>query len=420
MGRPFFKWEKRMKRLLIEDIGLLATPLGSAAQKGPAQGNIQFLKDAWLLIEDGLVASLGTGDAPKCDAVRINAGGKLVTPGLVDAHTHLIFGGWRQNELGMKLHGASYLEILAQGGGILSTVKATREATGEELYKKAWEALDEMLGLGVTTVEAKSGYGLDLETELKQLRVIRRLNEDHAMDLAATFLGAHALPVEYKEDRDGYLRLLCEKVIPAVAEEKLAEFCDVFCETGVFTAEESRRILDCGKRYGLIPKIHADEIDPIGGSQLTAEVGAISAEHLIVCPPDGIEAMAKAGTVACCLPATSFYLGSTYAPVREMIKSGVPVALASDFNPGSCPSLNLQFVMNLGCLRYRMTPEEVLTAVTLNAAAAIARAERIGSLEVGKQADLVIWEAPDLDYICYRMGSNLVKTVIKKGIVERG
>ena len=420
MGRPFFKWEKRMKRLLIEDIGLLATPLGSAAQKGPAQGNIQFLKDAWLLIEDGLVASLGTGDAPKCDAVRINAGGKLVTPGLVDAHTHLIFGGWRQNELGMKLHGASYLEILAQGGGILSTVKATREATGEELYKKAWEALDEMLGLGVTTVEAKSGYGLDLETELKQLRVIRRLNEDHAMDLAATFLGAHALPVEYKEDRDGYLRLLCEKVIPAVAEEKLAEFCDVFCETGVFTAEESRRILDCGKRYGLIPKIHADEIDPIGGSQLTAEVGAISAEHLIVCPPDGIEAMAKAGTVACCLPATSFYLGSTYAPVREMIKSGVPVALASDFNPGSCPSLNLQFVMNLGCLRYRMTPEEVLTAVTLNGAAAIARADRIGSLEVGKQADLVIWEAPDLDYICYRMGSNLVKTVIKKGIVERG
>lgn len=420
MGRPFFKWEKRMKRLLIEDIGLLAMPLGSAAQKGPAQGNIQLLKDAWVLIEDGLVASLGTGDAPKCDAVRINAGGKLVTPGLVDAHTHLIFGGWRQNELGMKLHGVSYLEILAQGGGILSTVKATREAIEEELYKNAWEALDEMLGLGVTTVEAKSGYGLDLETELKQLRVIQKLNEEHAVDLAATFLGAHALPVEYKEERDGYLRLLCEKVIPAVAEEKLAEFCDVFCETGVFTAEESRRILECGKRYGLIPKIHTDEIDPIGGSQLTAEVGAISAEHLIVCPPEGIEAMAKAGTVACCLPATSFYLGSTYAPVREMIKSGVPVALASDFNPGSCPSLNLQLVMNLGCLRYRMTPEEVLTAVTLNAAAAIARADRIGSLEVGKQADLVIWEAPDLDYICYRMGSNLVKTVIKKGIVERG
>ncbi len=240
------------------------------------------------------------------------------------------------------------------------------------------------------------------------------------MDLASTFLGAHALPPEYKEDREGYLRLLCDKAIPAVSEQRLAEFCDVFCETGVFTAEESRRILEAGKRYGLIPKIHADEIDPIGGSQLTAEVGAISAEHLIVCPPEGIAAMAEAGTVACCLPATSFYLGSTFAPVREMIKAGVPVALASDFNPGSCPSLNLQFCMNLGCLRYKMTPEEVLTAVTLNGAAAIGRAERIGSLEPGKKADLVIWDAPDLDYICYRMGSNLAETVIKNGRVERG
>ena len=274
-----------------------------------------------------------------------------------------------------------------------------------------------MLELGVTTVEAKSGYGLDLETELKQLRVIRRLDEEHPMDLAATFLGAHALPPEYKDDREGYLRLLCEEAIPKVAEEKLAEFCDVFCERGVFTAEESRRILEAGRRYGLIPKIHADEIEPIGGSLLTKEVGAISAEHLIVCPTEGIEAMAAAGTVACCLPATSFYLGSTYAPVRDMIRAGVPVALASDFNPGSCPSLNLQFVMNLGCLRYRMTPEEMLTGVTLNAAAAIRRAESIGSIETGKLADLVVWDAPDLDTLGYRMGSNLTRIVIKKGKV---
>ena len=206
-------------------------------------------------------------------------------------------------------------------------------------------------------------------------------------------------------------------MIPAVAKEKLARFCDVFCEKGVFTAEESRTILECGKRYGLIPKIHADEIEPIGGSELTAEVGAISAEHLIVCQPSGITAMAKAGTVACCLPATSFYLGSTYAPARDMVNAGVPVAMASDFNPGSCPSLNLQFVMNLGCLRYKLTPEEVLTAVTLNAAAAIHMAGRIGSVEAGKQGDLVIWDAPDLDYVCYRMGSNLASTVIKKGEV---
>ena len=409
-----------MVQYLITNIGMLATPLGTSARRGAEQGRIQILRDAWILVEDGKISGIGTGDPPLLPGRRVNAGGKLVTPGLVDAHTHLIFGGWRQNELGLKLHGVSYLEILARGGGILSTVKSTREASEEELYDKARAALEEMLALGVTTVEAKSGYGLDQETELKQLRVIRRLNETQPVDLAATFLGAHALPTEYQNDREAYLRLLCETVIPRVAEEGLAEFCDVFCETGVFTAEESRRILEAGKRHGLIPKIHADEIDPIGGSQLAKEVGAISAEHLIVCPTEGIAAMAEAGTVACCLPATSFYLGSTYAPVRDMIRAGVPVALASDFNPGSCPSLNLQFVMNLGCLRYKMTPEEVLTAVTLNGAAAINRADSIGSLEPGKKADLVIWDAPDLDYICYRMGSNLAEIVIKDGITERG
>ena len=409
-----------MVQYLITNIGMLATPLGTSARRGAEQGRIRILRDAWILVEDGKISGIGTGDPPILPGRRVNAGGKLVTPGLVDAHTHLIFGGWRQNELGLKLHGVSYLEILARGGGILSTVKSTREASEEELYDKARAALEEMLALGVTTVEAKSGYGLDQETELKQLRVIRRLNETQPVDLAATFLGAHALPTEYQNDREAYLRLLCGTVIPRVAEEGLAEFCDVFCETGVFTAEESRRILEAGKRHGLIPKIHADEIDPIGGSQLTKEVGAISAEHLIVCPTEGIVAMAEAGTVACCLPATSFYLGSTYAPVRDMIRAGVPVALASDFNPGSCPSLNLQFVMNLGCLRYKMTPEEVLTAVTLNGAAAINRADSIGSLEPGKKADLVIWDAPDLDYICYRMGSNLAEIVIKDGITERG
>ena len=404
-----------MQKMIVKNIGMLATPEGKTARRGPEQGQIRVLKNAYVEIEDGLVTKIGTDAPDETGAQVIDAGGKLVTPGLVDAHTHLIFGGWRQNELGLKLHGATYLDILAMGGGILSTVNVTRAATEEELTEKAREALDEMLSLGVTTVEAKSGYGLDLDNELKQLRAIRRLNETHPVDLVSTFLGAHAVPKEYKEDREGYIRLLCEEVIPAVAEEKLAEFCDVFCETGVFSAQESQTILEAGKRYGLIPKIHADEIDPIGGSQLTEAVGAISAEHLIVCPPEGIAAMAKAGTVACLLPATSFYLGSTFAPARAMIEKGVAVAMASDFNPGSCPSLNLQFVMNLGCLRYRLTPEEVLTAVTLNGAAAIRRADRLGSLEVGKQGDLVIWNAEDLNYICYRMGSNLVNTVIKKG-----
>ena len=404
-----------MGKLIVKNIGMLATPEGKTARRGAKQGEIKVLHDAYVVIEDGVIAKVGTGEPEETDAQVIDARGRLVTPGLVDAHTHLIFGGWRQNELGLKLHGATYLDILAMGGGILSTVNATRTATEDELVEKAREALDEMLSLGVTTVEAKSGYGLDMDNELKQLRAIRRLNEEHLIDLVSTFLGAHAVPKEYKEDREAYIRLLCEEVIPAVAQAKLAEFCDVFCETGVFSAEESRVILEAGKQWGLIPKIHADEIDPIGGSELTETVGAISAEHLIVCPPAGIAAMAKAGTVACLLPATSFYLGSTFAPARDMIDAGVPVAMASDFNPGSCPSLNLQFVMNLGCLRYRLTPEEVLTAVTLNGAAAIGRADRLGSLEPGKQGDLVIWNAEDLNYICYRMGSNLVDTVVKNG-----
>lgn len=317
----------------------------------------------------------------------------------------------------MKLHGVGYLDILAQGGGILSTVRATRAASEADLAEKAAKELRTMLAMGTTTCEAKSGYGLTLEDECKQLRAIRRLNETQPVELVATFLGAHALPAEYKEDREGFLRLLCQEMIPTVAKEGLAEFCDVFCETGVFTAQETRTILECGKAHGLTPKIHADEIDPIGGSQLAGELGAITAEHLIVCPPDGIASMAKGGVIACLLPATSFYLGATFAPARDMVAAGVPVAVATDFNPGSCPSSNMQLAMNLACLKYRLTPEEVLTAATLNAAAGIRRADRVGTLEVGKQGDLLIWDAPDLDYVCYRFGGNLVDTVVKKGQV---
>lgn len=405
-----------MKRTLITNIGMLATPQGTAARGGRAQGEICILKNAWIFIENDVIAQVGTGTAPAAaDAQTINAGGKLVTPGLVDAHTHLIFGGWRQNELGQKLRGVPYLDILAQGGGILSTVRATRAASEEQLAHKAEAVLAEMLRMGVTTCEAKSGYGLEPEQEYKQLRVIRRLNETQPVELAATFMGAHALPEEYRERREDYIRLLCREMIPCAAREGLAEFCDVFCEEGVFTARESRTILEAGLAHGLRPKVHADEIAAIGGSQLAGDIGAISAEHLIVCPPEGIRSLAAGGAVACCLPATSFYLGAAYAPAREMIRAGVPVAVATDFNPGSCPGSSLQLAMNIACLKYRMTPEEVLTAVTLNAAAAIGRADRIGSLEPGKQADLLLWNAPDLDYVCYRFGSNLVGTVMKKG-----
>ncbi len=407
-------------RLVISNIGVLATPLGRTAAVGQAQGNISQRSGAYLVAEDGVITALGNGQVPEGllrGARQIDAGGRLVTPGLVDAHTHLVFGGWREHELAMKRRGVPYLDILAQGGGILSTVRMTRQASEDALVQKAGEALEEMLRLGVTTCEAKSGYGLDRQTELKQLAVIRRLGRTQPVELAATYLGAHAVPEEYKTCREEYLRLMTEEMIPLVAREGLAEFCDVFCETGVFTASESGQILRAALAHGLKVKIHTDEIDAIGGTELAGALPAVSAEHLIAATDRGIEALAKGGTVAVLLPATSFYLGKSYARARDMIAAGVPVAVASDFNPGSCPSLNLQLAMNLACWNYRLTPAEVLTAVTLNAAAAICRAGRLGSLEVGKEADLVIWDAPNLDYLFYRFGQNLAKTVIKRGTV---
>ena len=403
-------------KTLIRNIGLLATPEGFCARRGPAQGQLRLRNNAWVLAEDGIITAVGQGEPP-CGAEQvIDAEGRLATPGLADAHTHLIFGGWRQDELADKLHGVPYLDILARGGGILSTVRATRAATEAELLEKGRRALLEMQRFGVTACEAKSGYGLETETELRQLRVIRQLGQKCAMDLAPTLLGAHALPPEYQADREGYLRLLCEEMIPRAAAEGLARFCDVFCEEGVFTAEESRRILLAGKAHGLLPKLHADEIHPIGGSQLAGELGAVSAEHLIVCPEEGMERMARGGVIACLLPCTSLYLGARFAPARRLVEKGVAIAIATDFNPGSCPCLNLQLAMSLGCLYYRLTPEEVLTAVTLNGAAAMGLAGRLGSVEPGKQCDLALWDAPDLNYLCYRMGSNLCTSVIKNAV----
>ena len=403
-------------KTLIRNIGLLATPEGFCARRGPAQGQLRLLNNAWVLAEDGIIAAVGQGEPP-CGAEQIIDGaGRLATPGLADAHTHLIFGGWRQDELADKLHGVPYLDILARGGGILSTVRATRAATEAELLEKGRRALLEMQRFGVTACEAKSGYGLETETELRQLRVIRQLGQECAMDLAPTLLGAHALPPEYQNDREGYLRLLCEEMIPRAAAEGLARFCDVFCEEGVFTVEEARRILLAGKAHGLLPKLHADEIHPIGGSQLAGELGAVSAEHLIVCPEEGMDSMARSGVIACLLPCTSLYLGASFAPARRLVEKGVAIAIATDFNPGSCPCLNLQLAMSLGCLYYRLTPEEVLTAVTLNGAAAMGLAGRLGSVEPGKQCDLALWDAPDLNYLCYRMGSNLCTSVIKNAV----
>ncbi len=408
-----------MNKTFVKNIGLLCTPTGSRVHAGAEQGQITKIENACALIEDGKITYCGPqAEAPagaEQGAQIVDAQGRLVTPGLIDAHTHLVFGGWRQHEIPLKLAGAGYLDILRMGGGILSTVKHTREETEDQLYAKSLGFVHEMLAMGVTACEMKSGYGLNTETELKQLRVIRRLAESSPMDVASTFLGAHAVPEEYKDDADGYVDQMIRETLPAVAEQKLAQYCDVFCETGVFDVEQSRRVLEAGKALGLKPRIHADEIDAIGGAQLAGQVGAVSAEHLIAADEDGMAALAKGGVIADLLPATSFYLDKTFAPVRRMVELGIPVVIASDFNPGSCPSLNLPFAMNLGLLRYKLTPEEVLTAVTINAACSIGMEDRLGSLETGKQGDLVIWDAPDWEMLLYRFGSNLCHTVIKAG-----
>ena len=408
-----------MKSLLVKNIGVLQTPVGSYSHRGKEQGENLKLKDAAVFIRNGVIEEIThDGELPKqaADADEvIDANFNLLTPGLVDGHTHMVFGGYRQHEIPMKLRGATYLDILRAGGGILYTVRKTREATEQDLIYKTGKFVDEMMAHGVTTCEAKSGYGLDFNNEIKILSVIKAVNERHPMDIVATFMGPHAVPDEYKGCGDDYIDMVCEKMLPYVRENELAEYADIFTEDSVFNYEQSRRYLECARALGFGLKIHADEIEAIGGSKLAGEMRAVSAEHLISIDEEGIKSMAKGGTTAMCLPATSFYLGADYAPARKMVEAGIPVAAASDFNPGSCPSMNLQFVMNLACIRYRLLPEEVLTAVTINPACAIGRGKRVGTLEAGKQADLVIWDAPDLEMLCYRFGSNQVKTVIKKG-----
>ncbi|MDR1801818.1 MAG: imidazolonepropionase [Lachnospiraceae bacterium] len=403
-----------MPSVLIHNIGLLATPMGDKALCGKAQGDISFTEDAWIAIEGEKILAVGSGIAPRCDE-KIDAEERLVIPGLIDPHTHLVFGGWREHELSDKLRGIPYLEILKNGGGILSTVRDTRIATEEELTEKATDILLGMLKKGVTTCEAKSGYGLSLEAEIKQLNVLRKLCEIQEVELVSTLMAAHATPPEYKDDTQGYVDFIIDRIIPVVAEKELAKFIDVFCESGVFDSAQTEKLLKAGKEYGLLLKCHTDEINDIGGTSLAASLGAISCEHLIKCTDEGIEALSNNGTIGVLLPATSFYLGADFAPARKMIENNVPIAIGSDFNPGSCPMSSLPLAMQIGCYRYRMTPEEVLSAVTINAAAAIGMADKLGSIEPGKQADLVFLDADNLDYIFYRFGENFVSDVIKKG-----
>jgi len=410
--------------LLIKNANQVVTSRGASGK--PLIG--EDLKDL-SVIEDGAVAV--QGDKIKVvgptaavlnlvetdESTRmIDASGKVVLPGLVDPHTHVVFGGSREHELALKLQGVPYLEILARGGGILNSVEATRAASEEELIKSGIKYCRQMLAQGTTTAEAKSGYGLTTEAEIKTLRAIRRVDREQPVDLVPTFLGAHAVPKEYKDDPDLYLDLVIEEMLPRVAEEKLARYCDVFCEEGIFSVEQSRRVLEAARERGFDLKMHADEIVPLGGAELAAELGAISADHLLVISDRGIEKMAEAGVIAVILPGTTFYLREDhYAPARKMIEAGVPVALATDFNPGSSPNNNLQLIINIACLYLRMTPSEVINAITINAAHAVGCPADIGSLEEGKKADLVLFDAPNYEYLAYRYGTNLISSVIKNG-----
>jgi imidazolonepropionase len=375
-----------------------------------AQGEAHLISDAAMAWDSsGQISWLGTqNDLPKAYATaeRIDAGGRLVIPGLIDCHTHLAFAGWRADEFVQRSLGRSYLEISRSGGGILSTVRATRSAGEDQLTERSKVFLQEMLALGITTVECKSGYGLDEENELKLLRVYQRLAAEQPVRLVSTFLGAHVIPPEFRERRAEYLDLLIQRMIPRLARERLAAFCDVFVEDSAFTVPEARQIFRAAAAQGLRAKLHADQLTSGGGAELAAEVGAISADHLECISDGGIRALAKAGVVAVGLPLASVYLNQPPLPARRLIEAGVSVAIATDFNPGSAPSFHLPFALTLACTLLRMTPAEALKGATINAARAVGLEHKVGSLEPGKQADFAVMDAPDIDQWLYHLRPN--------------
>lgn len=408
---------KNMKAdLIIFNIGQLVT--ARELNNEPVMDNIEIIENAYIAISSDKIIAVGVGEIPepliKHSTEFVDADQKLVTPGLIDSHTHLIHGGSREHEFAMKIAGVPYLEILAKGGGILNTLQATRNASLEELIKQASKSLRYMLELGVTTVEAKSGYGLDLENEIKQLEAAKILNHTQPVSLVSTFMAAHATPPEFKDNKEGYIQEIL-KMLPIVKERNLAEFCDIFCEEGVFSAEESRLILTRAKELGYKLKIHADEIKSIGGVELSGELSAVTAEHLMKITEQGMDAMRKANVIADLLPATSFNLKEEFAPARRMIEKGLQIALSTDYNPGSCPSENLQFVMHLAASHMKLKPVEVFKAVTINAAKAVCKEDEIGSIEVGKKADIAIFDVENINYFLYHFGVNHTAKVFKNG-----
>jgi imidazolonepropionase len=398
---------------VLRNISQLAT-----CPPGNPQHDAGLIDDAAVAWSDSALSWVGPqSDLPAefANEPMVDCGNRLVIPGLIDCHTHLCFGGWRGDEFQWRIEGASYQQIAAAGGGIASTVGATRAASLADLEQKAKKALDGMLGLGITTVECKSGYGLDHENELKQLEVYRQLDQAHPVDLVATFLGAHIVPPEYREQREKYIRLLCNDLIPEVGRRGLARFCDIFVEEGAYTIDEARKILGAAAAHGLQLKIHADQLSDGGGATLAAELGAVSAEHLEYVSDEGIKALAASGTVAVSLPLASLYLAEAYLPARKLLAAGVPVAVATDFNPGSAPSFHLPLAMTLACLNQNMSPQEVLNGATSVAARAISEESSKGSLIAGYEADLVIIDAPTLNQWLYHFVPNACLKVLKSG-----
>lgn len=411
-----------MRRLVITNANIY-TPVGTAGKRGAEMGDILHIEKGGIIIEDGIIRWVGPeSEMPEPeghvrDEVYMDALGRAVLPGFVDSHTHLVFGGYRPEEFGWRLKGDTYMSIMERGGGIQSTVNATRAASAEELREKAEWYLDEMSAMGVTTVEAKSGYGLDTETEERMLRVIKGLAEDpeRKVDVVSTFLGAHAVPKEYKGRTAEYVDLIIKEMLPRFRD--MAEFCDIFTEKNVFELEDSRRLLVAAREAGYKLKMHADEIVSLGGAELAADLHAVSADHLLHVSDEGIRRMAESGTVATLLPLTAFALKEEFAPARKFIDAGCTVALATDLNPGSCFSGSIPLTIALACIYMKMSVEETLTALTLNGAAAIDRADRIGSIEACKQGDVVILHFDTLDALPYYVGMNCVDVTIKNGII---
>jgi len=416
--------QRKKATLLIRNISQLVTMAGPVPRLGEQMKELGLIENAAIALAGEDVLAVGKsseveGHVQLAESCRvIDAEKSVVTPGLIDPHTHPVFSRTRENEFEMRIQGKSYMEIAAAGGGIRASVRDLRNTSREELMRRTGQRLDRMLSYGTTTVEAKSGYGLSTETEIKSLEIIRDLRETHAIDTIPTFLGAHEVPDEYRDNRKEYIRLLTDDMIPRVAKEKLAEFCDVFCEPGVFEIEESRVIMSASKKHGLKLKFHADELASSGGAELAAEMGAISADHLVYISDKGIDALAKSGTAAVLLPGTCFSLGlNHFAPARKMIEGGVVVALSTDCNPGSSFTEAMPLMMTLAALNYRMTAAESLSAVTVNAACAVDRGGRIGQLLPGLPADAVIWEMNDYREFPYHYGVNLARTVVKRGKV---